>query len=150
MHTNDGLTLLAYGYEAEICPERGANLLRLACPELKTDALRTPLSIENMVQDNPYLWGIPILFPPNRISGASFTFQNRVYRWPMNEPDTGCFFTWNHSSDTFSGDRTYEYSGYPYLSSHGEQTLPFLSPCLYNAGQLRANTAGHCAENIDS
>lgn len=91
MHTNDGLTLLAYGYEAEICPERGANLLRLACPALKTDALRTPLSIENMVQDNPYLWGIPILFPPNRISGASFTFQNRVYRWPMNEPDTGCF-----------------------------------------------------------
>lgn len=85
------VTLSAHGYEAAICPQRGANLIRLARPDLGLDALRTPAGLADFTEGNPYLWGTPILFPPNRISGARFTFEGRVYRWPLNEPATGCF-----------------------------------------------------------
>ena len=40
--------------------------------------------------DNPYLYGMPILFPVNRISGGSFTFEGRTYDFPVNEPLTNC------------------------------------------------------------
>jgi len=40
--------------------------------------------------DNPYLYGMPILFPVNRISGGRFEFEGREYKFPINEPDTGC------------------------------------------------------------
>lgn len=85
------ITLSAHGYEADICPSRGANLLHLARPALGLDALRTPARLADFTEGNPYLWGTPMLFPPNRISGACFTFEDRAYRWPLNEPATGCF-----------------------------------------------------------
>ena len=34
---------------------------------------------------------MPMLFPPNRISNAEFEFENRTYKFPVNEPNTGCF-----------------------------------------------------------
>ena len=40
--------------------------------------------------DNPYFYGAPILFPVNRIFGGSFTFENRKYNFPINEPSTNC------------------------------------------------------------
>lgn len=30
------------------------------------------------------IYGIPILFPPNRISGGEFVFENRTYKFPIN------------------------------------------------------------------
>ena len=85
------VSLSAFGYEAEILPRRGANLIRFAKPALRAEALRTPESEDSFVRDNPYLWGVPILFPPNRISGAAFTFEGRRYVFPMNEPKIGNF-----------------------------------------------------------
>ena len=40
--------------------------------------------------DNPFLYGIPLLYPVNRISGGSFEFESRRYVYPINEPRTGC------------------------------------------------------------
>ena len=45
---------------------------------------------ENGVLDNPYLYGMPILFPVNRIEGGRFDFEGRRYSFPINEPQTGC------------------------------------------------------------
>ncbi|WP_102410925.1 aldose 1-epimerase [Beduinella massiliensis] len=87
----DTLLLTGFGYEAEICAQRGANLVALRKPELGMDVLRTPRTLDTFFQTNPYLWGIPILFPPNRISGACFEFERREYRFPMNEPEIGNF-----------------------------------------------------------
>ena len=33
---------------------------------------------------------MPILFPVNRIGGAQFVFEGRTYKFPVNEPKTGC------------------------------------------------------------
>ena len=83
--------LSAHGYEADILPERGANLVSLTRPALGLSSVRTPQSSETFTTENPYLWGIPILLPPNRISGAQFTFEGRTYHFPMNEPAIGNF-----------------------------------------------------------
>lgn len=40
--------------------------------------------------DNPYLYGMPILYPVNRISGGAFEFERRTYKFPINEPETNC------------------------------------------------------------
>lgn len=88
LHT---IHISAHGYEAEILPERGANLVSLTRPALGLSSVRTPASIETFVNENPYLWGAPLLFPPNRISEAQFVFEGRTYILPMNEPAIGNF-----------------------------------------------------------
>ena len=40
--------------------------------------------------DNPFLYGMPILFPVNRISNGEFNFEGRKYTFPINEPTTNC------------------------------------------------------------
>ena len=66
---------------------RGANCISFVCDELGADVLRTP-DYENL--DNPFLYGLPIIFPANRISGGKFEFGGRLYSFPINEPATGC------------------------------------------------------------
>lgn len=39
---------------------------------------------------SPFLYGIPILFPVNRIENGTFEFEGRQYVFPINEPKTGC------------------------------------------------------------
>ncbi len=76
------------GYRAEINLLRGANCISLRHMAHGATLLREPR--DPAVLDNPYLYGMPILFPVNRISGACFTFEGRKYRFPLNEPATGC------------------------------------------------------------
>ena len=66
---------------------RGANCISFVCDELGADVLRTP-DYENL--DNPFLYGLPIIFPANRISGGKYEFGGRIYSFPINEPATGC------------------------------------------------------------
>ena len=66
---------------------RGANCISFVCDELGADVLRTP-DYENL--DNPFLYGLPIIFPANRISGGKFELGGRLYSFPVNEPATGC------------------------------------------------------------
>lgn len=77
-------------YEVKIQPSRGANCLSFKHLPSKISALRT-YDPENFELDNPFLYGTPILFPPNRIKGGKFTYDGREYSLPVNEESTGCF-----------------------------------------------------------
>ena len=80
--------ICAGDYRAAICLTRGANCVSLRNTRYGASVLREPeLSGE---LPHPFLYGMPILFPVNRISGARFTFEGREYVFPMNEPETGC------------------------------------------------------------
>ncbi len=72
---------------AEINVSRGANLIRLYNEKYDAEILRVP-DYDSL--DNPYLYGMPILFPVNRISGGEFLFEGRKYRFPVNEENTDC------------------------------------------------------------
>lgn len=76
------------GYRALINLSEGANCICLENSALGADILRQPDYSVGI--DNPFLYGMPILFPVNRISGGKFTFENRKYTFPVNEPKTGC------------------------------------------------------------
>ncbi len=80
-------TLKCGDLTARINLSRGANCIALTHSTYGADILRQP-NYEAL--DNPYLYGMPILFPVNRISGGSFSFDGRTYRFPVNESKTGC------------------------------------------------------------
>lgn len=73
---------------ALINPERGANCISLRNSKYKAIILRE--LNKSGVLDNPYLYGMPILYPANRISGGCFEFEGKTYRFPINEPETNC------------------------------------------------------------
>lgn len=81
-------TIRSDNYTAVIDPTRGANCIALREERLGVSVLRERPPISEV--DNPFLYGMPILFPVNRISGGEFTFEGRVYRFPINEAATGC------------------------------------------------------------
>ena len=74
-------------YTATINVRRGANCISLRHKEYGANVLREP---DYAHFDNPYLYGMPILYPNNRISGGRFTFEDREYSFPVNEPTTNC------------------------------------------------------------
>lgn len=75
-------------YLAKINLSRGANCISLRNEKYNIQVLREPDYSAEL--DNPYVYGMPILFPVNRISSGSFIFEDREYKFPINEPDTGC------------------------------------------------------------
>ena len=80
--------LQACDYTALINSERGANCISLRNSRYNTEILREPDTTG--VLENPYLYGMPILYPVNRISGGVFEFEGRTYKFPINEPETNC------------------------------------------------------------
>lgn len=66
----------------------GATCISLRDESLGLSALREPCYERGV--DNPFLYGIPLLWPQNRIEGGEFEFEGRPYRYPLNEPKTGC------------------------------------------------------------
>ena len=80
---------IQYGdYTAAINLSHGANCISLKNRRYGASILREPDYSKEL--DNPYLYGMPILFPVNRISGGEFTFEGRTYTFPVNEIQTGC------------------------------------------------------------
>jgi len=72
------------GYAALMIPEIGANLVRLAETRLGVEILRTPSAEEvGTFRSRPQVFGLPILFPPNRIGDGCYTFGGREYRYPI-------------------------------------------------------------------
>jgi len=70
-------------WEATILPGFGNNLVKLTCSGI--DVLRTPNHIDDL-KHSPYLYGTPLLFPANRVSGGKFFFGGKDYHLPINEP----------------------------------------------------------------
>ena len=62
-------------YTAKINLSRGANCVSLRNKKYNAVILREP--DYDKVPDNPYLYGMPILYPANRISGGRFEFEKR-------------------------------------------------------------------------
>jgi aldose 1-epimerase len=80
------IILRAGAYSAAICPAMGANCFRLEYEG--ASLLRTPPSFA-VFHENPNVFGMPLLFPPNRIRGGKFVFQGRTYSLPVNEEARG-------------------------------------------------------------
>lgn len=75
-------------WNAVIDLSRGANCIALRNKKYNAALLREPPVRCEL--DNPYLYGMPILFPVNRIENGIFEFEGRQYVFPINEPSTGC------------------------------------------------------------
>lgn len=82
------ITLQTQSYIAQFDTCAGAVCYRLYYKPTASEILRTPHTEEEL-ETNRFLFGNPILFPPNRIRGGSFTFEGRQYDFPVNEPETG-------------------------------------------------------------
>ena len=84
-----GLQAVEFGkgdYEALLIPGFGANLVRLANVRLGVEILRTPEADEiETFKGRPHVFGLPVLFPPNRIADGTFTFDGYTYRLPITQ-----------------------------------------------------------------
>lgn len=67
-----------------LVPAWGSNLISLRHVQKQVEVLRTPSSRDEY-RRNSFLYGMPILFPPNRIEDGRFTFNNRSYQFNINE-----------------------------------------------------------------
>lgn len=82
--------LKAGKYEAVILPELGGNLISFRDVESDYKFLREPL--EGQMDDfkaQPGIYGIPVLYPPNRYEDGEFPWRGQVYHLPVNEAATG-------------------------------------------------------------
>ena len=71
-------------YTALLIPGMGANLIRLTNTRLGAEILRAPADDEvETFKGRPHVFGLPILFPPNRIEDGRYTFGGRTYRFPI-------------------------------------------------------------------
>ncbi|MFE4426839.1 aldose 1-epimerase [Peribacillus butanolivorans] len=70
--------------EAILVPVLGSNLLSFKFKQNDIELLRTPKTLEDY-REVPILYGMPILFPPNRIEGGQFTYKQITYKFPINE-----------------------------------------------------------------
>ena len=79
-------TIFAEDWEATFCPEYGGHLVRLRHIESNREVLNFPRSDEEYFTQ-PERFGIPVLFPPNRVAGGSFVWEKFYYKLPINEPE---------------------------------------------------------------
>ncbi len=71
-------------YVAMLIPSVGANLVRLANTKLGVEILRTPTEEEiETFKSRPQIFGLPLLFPPNRIENGRYEFEGRTYQYPI-------------------------------------------------------------------
>ncbi|HML46571.1 MAG TPA: aldose 1-epimerase [Clostridia bacterium] len=80
------VALAGGGYRATLVPQRGGCLISLRHEETGAQLLRTPDSREAW-DDPKAFFGIPLLFPPNRIAGGTFERHGLRYRMPLNSND---------------------------------------------------------------
>ena len=79
----DCVSIGCNGYEATILLY-GANMISLKNTIKGYDIIRTPEGKEAFLEA-PIVYGIPILFPPNRIEDGKFSFNGKEYNFPINE-----------------------------------------------------------------
>lgn len=87
------LRFAAGGYEALMITDVGANIIELKDNSRGISVLRTPESDDGFKKFKavPQVYGLPILFPPNRIEDGTFKVGNREYKLPINEPNRNNF-----------------------------------------------------------
>lgn len=83
--------LKSCGYTINVVPEYGMNCIKLTHDKPFADILKTPRNVNILAEDDAFLFGIPVLFFPNRISDGRFEFEGREYIFPINEPEHNNF-----------------------------------------------------------
>ncbi len=85
-HGIDAVEFSKGDYTALLVPGMGANLVRLTHTPLGVEILRAPAADEiDEFRRRPHVFGLPILFPPNRIEDGTYTFNGRTYRFPITQ-----------------------------------------------------------------
>ncbi|MBE6406051.1 MAG: hypothetical protein E7040_08520 [Lentisphaerae bacterium] len=74
----------AFGFTAKILPEAGGNIFSLQHKATGTQLLREPHRKEELFH-TPERFGIPPLFPPNRIEDGAFLFEGKICHLPINQ-----------------------------------------------------------------
>ncbi|MCL6454258.1 MAG: aldose 1-epimerase [Alicyclobacillus sp.] len=75
--------------QATVLPAVGANLISLRDSDNRFQLLHEPRADEmDVFRQTPYLYGIPVLMPPNRYDGGTFSFAGKRVQLPVNEPQT--------------------------------------------------------------
>ena len=86
-HGIDAVLLETNVYEAILVPSMGANLVKLYHKQKDIDILRTPTADEiETFLSRPQIFGIPLLFPPNRIEDGTYTYAGKKYIFPITIP----------------------------------------------------------------
>lgn len=83
MKEKNNITLSGFGWKAKIFPKYGMNTLNLTVNGQAI--LRVPDTLD-LVATGAATYGQTLLVPPNRTSGAKFTFNGKTYCLPLNEP----------------------------------------------------------------
>ena len=71
-------------FRAEIVPEIGGNIISLRHSASGTKLLREPANPQELARF-PEQFGLPVLFPPNRIEDGKFSFEGRPCQLPVND-----------------------------------------------------------------
>lgn len=69
-----------------VVPSWGSNLISITHKAKNVQLLRVPES-RAAYEQSPILYGTPILFPPNRIADGTLTYDDKTYKFPINEPE---------------------------------------------------------------
>lgn len=83
--------LKSQNYILKIVPEYGMNCISAVCTKPYEDILKVPHDVDILGNDDAFLFGVPVLFFPNRISNGKFEFEGRKYLFPINEPELNNF-----------------------------------------------------------
>ena len=124
------ITLSAAGYTAVFAPANGGAILSLKKGDTE---IFHHLGTDEQILAKPTSYGLPLLFPPNRLDGGTFTFEGVKTTVPITEParNTSCHgflhtrpwqvAGYQESEDTaeihlvFEGDESTDfYQNYPY------------------------------------
>ena len=85
-HGIDAVEFSKGDYTALLVSGMGANLVRLANTRLGVEILRAPSADEiDEFRRRPHVFGLPVLFPPNRIEDGTYTVGGRTYRFPITQ-----------------------------------------------------------------
>lgn len=137
------------GYRMTLAPWQGGQLIRLQKGEL--DLLHAPDN-EDALALKPTHYGLPVLFPPNRIDAGHFAAAGREYQFPLNEPQRGNSlhgFLPSLGGRKRSRQRRSGYCGAAFYSAKHGGFLSVLSALLYNphaiyAFRARSRTRSIC------
>ena len=106
-HGLEAVLLEAGGYEAVMIPSVGANLVRLFHQPTGADILHTPGSDEmTTFIERPQIFGLPLLFPPNRIEDGRYEYEGQVYQYPITIPAQNNYHHGIIKSQPFTVTRT--------------------------------------------
>jgi aldose 1-epimerase len=87
-YDREAFELTAGSYGALVVPSFGANVLRLwfDCNGKRLEVLRTPKDAGVLLRD-PYAYGVPVLFPANRVAESFYEWDGVRYTFPQNYPN---------------------------------------------------------------